>query len=119
MKYYLFSNYKELDKVVISECEKALLISDDPFAINTIIYMGDGMFKFVGMEELGSFDFNLFEGDKILLPINHLYNEVDDLLKYENFKSIELDFSDIKGVDAYKVSDHIRKEILKDEEEFK
>lgn len=119
MNYYLYSNYEELDKVVISKGEKSLLISSEPFAINTIRYVGDGMFEFVGMEELGSFDFNLFEGNKILLPINHLYDEVDDLLKYENFKSIELDFSDIKGVDAYGVSDYIRKENLIDEKEFK
>lgn len=118
-KYYIFSNNKELDKIVINEGEKALLINEDPFSINTIKYMGENSFMFLGLEELGSFDLNLFEGNKILLPINHIYDEIDDLSKYENFKSIELDLSDIKDVDAYKVSDYIRKEILKDEKKFK
>jgi hypothetical protein len=100
--------------------EKALLISKDPFSINTIKYLGENSFMFLGLEELGSFKMDLFVGNKVLLPTNHFSDSIDDLLKYENFKSVKLDASDIKGVDAYGVSDYIRrKEILKNEEEFK
>lgn len=119
MKYYVFSNYEELDKIVIVEGEKALLINKDPLSVNTIEYKGGDLFEFLGMGELGSFYLNSFEGNKILLPINHLYDEVDDLSKYENFKAIELNLSDIKNRDNYYISDFIRKEILEDEEEFK
>lgn len=118
-KYYLFSNYKELDKIVMLKGEKALLISKDPFSINTIKYLDGDSFKFVGMEDLGSFKLDSYSGNKVLLPINHLYDKVDDLLKYENFKAIELNLSDIKNRDNYYISDFIRKEILKDEEKFK
>lgn len=118
-KYYIFSNYRELDKFIMVNGEKALLISKDPFSINTIKYLGENSFMFLGLEELGSFKMDLFVGNKVLLPTNHFSDSIDDLLKYENFKSIELDLSDIKDIDAYKVSDHIRKEILKDEEKFK
>lgn len=119
-KYYLFSNYKELDKIVMLKGEKALLISKDPFSINTIKYLGGNSFMFLGLEELGSFKMDLFVCNKVLLPTNHFSDSIDDLLKYENFKSVKLDASDIKGVDAYGVSDYIRrKEILKNEEEFK
>ncbi|MDU8967755.1 MAG: hypothetical protein E7H39_18215 [Clostridium sp.] len=119
MKYYVFSNCEELDKIVIVEGEKALLINKDPLSVNTIKYVGGDLFEFLGMEELGSFQLDLYVGNKILLPINHLYDEVDDLLKYENFKAIELNLSDIKNRDNYYISDFIRKEILKNEEKFK
>ena len=114
----MFSNYNELDKLIMIKGEKALLVNSDPFTIDTIEYLGGNSFIFAGLEELGSFDLNLFEGNKILLPINHLYDEVDDLLKYENFKAIELNLSDIKNRDNYYISDFIRKEILEDEEKF-
>lgn len=119
MKYYVFSNHEELDKIVIVEGEKALLINKDPLSVNTIEYKGGDSFKFVGMEKLGSFDLNLFEGNKVLLPINHLYDKVDDLLNYKEFKAVKIDLSDIKDIDAYKTSDYIRKEIFRNEEEFK
>lgn len=119
-RYYVFSNFEELDKIVIDEGEKALLINKDPLSVNTIKYVGGNLFKFVGMEELGSFKLDSYVGNKILLPTNHFSDSIDDFLKYGNFKSVKLDASDIKGVDAYVVSDYIRrKEILKDEEEFK
>lgn len=118
-KYYIFSNNKELDKIVINEGEKALLINKDPLSVNTIKYVGENLFKFVGMEELGSFKLDSYVGNKILLPIGHIYNSVDDLLKYQDFKAVELNLSDIKDIDAYKTSDYIRKEIFKNEEKFK
>lgn len=119
-EYYIFSNNKELDKIVINEGEKALLINKDPLSVQTIKYIGGNLFEFLGMEELGSFQLDSYVGNKILLPANHFSDSIDDFLKYENFKSVKLDTSDIKDVDAYKASDYIRRKgILEDEEKFK